>query len=330
MYRLILVPLDDSPFSARAIPLALRIARHTGGSIELVHVHERVVYGSGAPAADRLLDMDIRRDMREKLEALRDRVAAKAGLPVTASFLDGEIASALQAHVESRGIDLVVMTTHGRGGPSRAWLGSVADALVRRLRVPILLARSRTVGPVGVAAPPVRRVLVALDGSPIAEEVLERALALGTPNQTEYLLFRVVTPAAAVPLRYPGDPVGSVLAYPSEIGLATEAARNYLVGVAERIRRPGVPVNVRVAVHTQPARAIIDMAHEVDADLVALVTHGHGSLVRVLLGSVADKVIRGARVPTLVYRPEAVAAHSVVAASAADAAEGQRTLPAMA
>lgn len=329
MYRLILVPLDGSPFSARGIPLALRIARHTGGSLELAHVHERIDYGGGAPAADRQLDMHVRRDMREELEALRDRVGAKAGFPVTSTFLDGEIVSALEAHVEERGIDLVVMTTHGRGGASRAWLGGVADALVRRLPVPVLLARARTGGRGGVDAPPVRRVLVPLDGSPLAEEVLERALALGTPSQTEYLLFRVVRPTVAVPLAYPGDPVGGVLAYPSELESAKAAARDYLMRVAERIRRPGVPVNVRVAVHTQPARAIIDMAREVDADLIALSTHGHRALGRMLLGSVADKVIRGAPVPTLVYRPGAAAAESL-AAAALDAAAPRRSPPAMA
>ena len=313
MYRTILVPLDGSAFSERAIPLALRIARHTGAALELTHVHGHVTYGGSAPAPDRRLDTDIKQGMREELEALRDRVAAKAGLPVTASFLEGEVVPALQGHIESRGIDLVVMTTHGRGGVSRAWLGSVADALVRRLHVPVLLSRARTTGRGGVDAPPVRRVLVSLDGSPFAEQVLERALRLGTPNRTEYLLLRVVTPMPTVPLPYPG---GDAPIHESELQWQEHQAEGYLTAVAERIRRPGVPVNVRVVTHAQPARAILDVARERDADLIALSAHGHGALGRMMLGSVADKVIRGAAVPTLVYRPPAVTVDEIETRSA--------------
>ena len=308
MYRTILVPLDGSPFGERAIPLALRIARHTGAALELAHVHEHVTYGGMAPAADRRLDADVKQGMRKELEALRDRLAAKVGLPVTASFLEGEVVPALQAHVESRGIDLVVMTTHGRGGVSRAWLGSVADGLVRRLHIPVVFARPRTAGRGGVDAPPVRRVVVPLDGSPFAEEVLERALRLGTPNRTEYLLLRVVTPIPAVPLPYPG---GDTPVHESELEWQEQEAERYLTAVAERVRRPGVPVNVRVVTHAQPARAILDVARELDADLIALSAHGHGTLGRLLLGSVADKVIRGAAVPTLVYRPPALTVDEV-------------------
>lgn len=306
MYRMILVPLDGSRLGERAIPLALRIAHHTGASVEFAHVHERVVYGGGAPAAERRFDAEIKRSMREELEKLRDRMAARAGLPVTGSFLEGDIVPALQAHVEARGIDLVVMTTHGRGGLSRAWLGSVADALVRRLRVPVILARTRAVGRGGVDAPPFRRVLVPLDGSPLAEEVLERAVNLGSPNQTEYLLLRVVTPVPVVPLAYPDVTGGGAAVHERELASQEQEAHRYLATAAERVRRPGVPVNVRVEVHAQPARAILDVAREVDADLIALSTHGHGALKRVLIGSVADKVIRGAAVPTLVYRPASV------------------------
>ncbi len=306
MYRMILVPLDGSRLGERAIPLALRIAHHTGASVEFAHVHERVVYGGGAPAAERRFDAEIKRSMREELETLRDRMAARAGLPVTASFLEGDIVPALQAHVEARGIDLVVMTTHGRGGLNRAWLGSVADALVRRLRVPVILARSRAVGRGGVDAPPFHRVLVPLDGSPLAEEVLERAVNLGSPNHTEYLLVRVVAPIATVPLPYPGGPGADAPLDRSELEWQERGARDNLTAVAERVRRPGVPVNERVVVHAQPARAILDVAREVDADLIALSTHGHGALKRALIGSVADKVIRGAAVPTLVYRPASV------------------------
>lgn len=309
MYRVIMVPLDGSPFGERAIPLALRIARHTGASLELAHVFTSTPWTPDVPAADRLYTV-AKEGMREELDRLITRVATKGRVPVpvTVSLLEGEIVSALEAHVEARGVDLVVMTTHGRGGVSRAWLGSVADALVRRLRIPVLLARPGTVGRGGADAPPVRKVLVPLDGSPFAEGVLDRALALGTPFRTHYLLLRVVTPIPTVRLQHGGK--HARLDY-ADVEEQERQAQDYLAGVAERIRRPGTPVNIRTIVHRQPARAILNVARDSKPDLIALSAHGRGALGRIMLGSVADKVVRGAAVPTLVYRPVTAAVEDV-------------------
>lgn len=327
MHRIIVVPLDGSPFAERAIPLALRIARHTGASVDLAHVHEPVVYGGGAPVVDPRLDTEIKQGMHASLETLRDRVAKRASVPVTSTFIEGKIVPALQAHVESRGAGLVVMTTHGRGGLSRAWLGSVADALVRHLHVPVLLARQRSLGGGGADAPPVRRVLVPLDGSPRAEAVLEHALSLGSPSDTEYLLLRVVVPTEPVPIPYRGAPGSDAPPYRTELELREQEAQQYVASVAERVSRSAMSVHGRVVVHAYPARAILDIAREFDADLIALSAHGHHALGRLLLGSVADKVIRGATVPTLVYRPATIDAAGLGADSprAADTLAAQCT-----
>lgn len=304
MYRTILVPLDGSPFSERALPLALRVARHTGAAVDLAHVHDPSVFPHH--------DAEGKQVMHAALHRLRGRIAARAGLRVTAHFLEGEIVPALRDRIDEGGVDLVVMATHGRGGMSRAWLGSVADALVRELRVPLLLTRPRAPRRRAAAAPPSRRTLVPLDGSPEAEGVLAHAFALGAANQSEVLLLRIVTPLpialdlypdGAMPLGDGASPIGG-----ADIERQAREAERYLHSVAERVRRPGVPVNTHVLVNGQPARAILDFAHECDADLIALTTHGHGAFARLLLGSVADKVLRGATVPVLMYRPAAGAA----------------------
>jgi nucleotide-binding universal stress UspA family protein len=80
-------------------------------------------------------------------------------------------------------------------------------------------------------------------------------------------------------------------------------ARTYLGGVAERLRAQSLRVQTRVVVHMQPAVAILDQCLDLPSSMIALATHGRGGLSRALLGSVADKVIRGATTPVLVYRP---------------------------
>lgn len=300
MYRSILVPLDGSPVGERAIPIALRVARHAGAQVDLAHVHEAIVLGGGIPMIDTRLDTEVKNGMRTALERLRERIATRAGVTLTASFLEGEIVPELLAHVKAREIDLVVMTTHGRGGVSRVWLGSVADALVRQLRIPVLLGRRAAVVRGGAKAPPFRRVLVPLDGSAFAEDVLAHAVALGAPDHTEYLLLRVVTPLPTAPALFPNT-IGQF--DQSEFERQEREAATYLATLAEKMRRPGVLVTTRVVVQLQPARTTLEIAREWKADLIALATHGEGALTRLVFGSVADKIIRGATVPLLVVRP---------------------------
>lgn len=310
MYQTILVPLDGSPFGERAISLALRVARAAGATLELTHVREPFAASRAAATSARRGAGGAAASLT-MLAGLCARTEVAGGLTVTATLLEGEIASALQAHVEASASDLVVMTAHGHGGAGRAWLGSVAEALVHRLRVPVLLAWPRVVGHGRADAPPFRRILVPLDGSPLAEEVLDHAVAAGTWGHTEYLLLQVVTSGATG-----SEPHVAVVARTDDADLERRRldAMCYLAAVAERVRRPGVAVNVDVVVHARPARAILSVARTRDVELIALTTQGEGALAQPLAasvagdiaGSVADEVIRGAGVPTLLYRPATV------------------------
>lgn len=86
------------------------------------------------------------------------------------------------------------MTTHGRGPVSRLLLGSVADRLVREVPIPVLLVRPHEAAPDLASEPVLRHILVALDGSALAEQVLEPVVALGTLMQADYSLLRVYGP----------------------------------------------------------------------------------------------------------------------------------------
>ena len=208
------------------------------------------------------------------------------------------MAETIARHAEDNAFGLMVLATHGRGAVSRLWLGSVSDALVRRLTVPVLLIRPSE----EAVVPPVTRfkkVLVALDGSVESESALTSALVLADPKRTELVLVRVVTPVPIV--ADAGMPATPVV----DEGL-TEVLRSqaetYLAGVAARVRSPTVTVSTRVLSEPGVAHAILEEAALAGVEFIALATHGARGLRRMVLGSVADKVLRGADRPVLLTR----------------------------
>ncbi len=308
MYRSILLPLDGSSFAEEALPLAARLARGEGTELRLLHVIR------GAPDVDfksPVDDLAWRSEVREAASAaLGDRVARlrKEGISAHAEVREGPVVDQLLACAREHAVDLVVMTTHGAGGFRRWWLGSVAERLLRDGTVPLLLVRpwddtsDRSRG-----QPRFGRVLVPLDGSPESEAVLPHVAWLHEARDAELVLVRV-TPS---PLE-----VGSLYGVPS-VKVENEAhrwqresARSYLEEVAARMARDRgmageLPprMELRVVEASSAAEGILEAARVHGADLVALSTHGRSGLGRVVVGSVADKVIRGAAVPVLAVRP---------------------------
>ena len=141
-FAVIMVALDGSPFAERALPLATALARHAGkpAQIELVHVHDSGVYAANAPALDPGLENERAAEMSVDLEAVARRLAQDTTLHVTAATLRGrDVAQSLASHAAERGADLLVMTTHGRSGIKRAFLGSVAEQILRITQVPVLV-----------------------------------------------------------------------------------------------------------------------------------------------------------------------------------------------
>ena len=299
MYTKLLVPLDGSSHSERALPVAVALAHRSAAEVELVHVHELPTVPGLAPMYDTRFDVEMREEMRAELEATAERLRQTMDVPVRTTFLDGLVAPTLEAHAADHRPDLIVMTTHGRGGLSRLWLGSVADALVRRAGVPVLLVRGEE-PPAGDPAETVfQHVLVPLDGSPLAEAVLEHAMRLGAPSAMRYTLLSVVVPRLIAARPYPGmsTPVDR-----DDLEQRQYEAQTYLDRIAGELRRSAATVATRVVVHAQVAAGILEATAEERADLVALATHGRGAIPRLVLGSVADKVVRGAETSVLVLR----------------------------
>jgi nucleotide-binding universal stress UspA family protein len=305
MYRNLLIPLDGSPFGEHALTFACGIAERTGAALHLAHVHmlNDPIYMDGMTIIDVDLHSLAQEHERAYLERVRDGLLAAKELSITCTNLDGDgsVADTLARYAVANRIDLVVMTTHGRGGLARAWLGSVADALVRASPAPLLLLRPGEHAPEIAQTPLFKRILIPLDGSALSEQILAPALELGGLAQAEYVLLRAAEPFILVGYA----PLAQVSRL--DVKLTQEElaeAQRYLACVAERLGAEGRPTRTRALLTEQPAVAIQDEARLQDADLIAMTTHGRSGLARLLLGSVADKVLRGSTLPLLVQRPE--------------------------
>jgi len=313
MYRSIMIPLDGSPFGEQALPIALSIAQRSGAAIQLVHVRApRIpVYSiDGEPVYD-APDVTLQERDRAYLESLAQRLIDTWHLPITVTLLEGMINEALRDHVLLTEIDLVVMTTHGRGPLSRFWLGSVVDALVRQVPVPVLLVRPQEPAPDLAREQAFHHVLIPLDGSPLSKEVLERTITFGKMMPIEYTLFQAINPVIF------GYMPGTYAPALDEQTLEQWRAdgRASLEQVADHLRAEGLTVHTEVVID-QPAVAILDYVRHHNVDLIAMATHGRSEVSRLLLGSVADKIVRGSNVPVLLYRPQ----HTEALTTAHDAA----------
>jgi nucleotide-binding universal stress UspA family protein len=301
MYRSLLVPLDGSPSAEPALPVALSITRRAGATLNLVSVQVPFppVYGEGIARLDNPLEAEARQKARSYLGAVVQRISAVSPVPAAATLLDGPVAESLYRQATTTEVDLVVMTVIGAGPWTRLWLGSVADELVRRLPMPLLLLRPQEPAPEMGREPTIKYILLPLDGSEAAEQVVEPAAALGTLMQAEFTLLRVVNPVA--PLTDVGSGSPSQSSQTREEQLQAEA-QAYLDRVAEQLQARSLPVQTRVVVHEHPAVAILN-EHTHDIDLMAFTTRGHRALPWLFLVSTADKLLRGASTPVLVQRP---------------------------
>jgi nucleotide-binding universal stress UspA family protein len=299
--RRILVPLDGSSLAEQALPQAARLAVRDQAALHVVQVHVPVVHGEFPVLA--AADDALRAEEQRYLDSIARRLRERHGVEASTSLLRDPVQDALSDYSATKRIDLVVLTTHGRTGLRRAWLGSVADAMVRESVVPVLMVRPSAARKGARRAPTFTRILVPLDGSRSAEAILSHAVAIGAPDRGELVLIRVVHPVTIPVQRYADDDSATWPEAEVTERLVTEA-NAYLEAIAGRLRRrrPSMAVTIRVYVDRRPARAILRAATHFDARLVAMTTRGRGA-TRLLVGSIADKVLRAGSVPLLLYRP---------------------------
>jgi nucleotide-binding universal stress UspA family protein len=237
--------------------------------------------------------------LREYLEGASAKARGRApDVRVTAHIRVGRVSLAVQELAKELEADLLMLTTHGRGAFKRSWLGSVADQLLRRVEQPLLLLRHREDGRRRFDLDSVRHVLVPLDGSEAAECAVD-ALQLVLPRAggVRVTLAYVVEEGFPMPIQPPLLPAKSMR---EECEIQAEA---YLRRAAAKVDLKGVAiVETRVLFADNPGQGLLRFCDDAVVDLIAMSTHGAGGVSRFLLGSVADKVVRGATVPVLAVK----------------------------
>jgi len=309
MYTRILVPLDGSPRAERALPVAARIARASGGTIILATVVALPIrYESGDydPLSSETVDAECQ-DADMYLQQV-SQLPILAGVVTKSVVKMGSPAPSLLEAIASHEADLVAMTSHGRTGISRWALGSVTQHLVRYTEVPVLVLREQGSN-LAVPHPDIEhlfRVLVSLDGSPHAEVALvpamEMALSITEKNQAGLHLLLVIPPYEVDQANMPE-------------ALILDGAKAYLGEIAKRLQKeyPGVTVTWSVGVGLDVAATIIRVAENGEdvegagvfggCDVVALATHGRTGMARWALGSIAERVLYDTKLPILIVRP---------------------------
>ena len=293
MMKTILLPLDGSPLAERALIYATILARRSEAKIALVEAVRAHTF-PGVDPSDAQIELTRQAEMY--LQSIADRLAADGIDAEVHVYYDDPVHTILDAASRQRA-DLIVMSTHGRGGLSRILYGSVADQILRRARIPVLLVPSIVEhswpddGPLSL--------LVPLDGSELATEALQPARLLTELFAARLTLLRAIQP---VPRPLSGDGYAFV---PFDEEAEVAEAQRYLDDQATRLAGDAIRVETE-AVVGEPARIIGEVAREKDVDVVVMATHGHGGLSRVILGSVATATLRHTTAPLLLVRPAAV------------------------
>jgi nucleotide-binding universal stress UspA family protein len=310
-YRIV-VPLDGSRFGERALPTALALATRRDAALDLITV--AVPSSAPPPERDRAVTGDESRDRgKAQAEAYMENVTEAvrgSGYQGTLGrdvIAPGNAARSIVRYLAEVEADLVVMTTHGRGPLQRAWLGSTADGVIRRSPCPVLLLRPKDVGPDAEGAVPAvdlasrpdpwSSAVLPLDGSEAAERAFDALPALLADGAVVHLV-RVVPPFVAGGSPYLPHAVREA----QDHERVRKASAEYLERFRERVEAAGFEARIEVVTAGQPAVAILQKTEELGAGVIAMSTSGRGGAARLLLGSVADKVVRGAPCPVLLSR----------------------------
>jgi nucleotide-binding universal stress UspA family protein len=265
----ILVPCDGSSESESILPHLVPLARRWGNEVALLHV-------AAPDQASATPPMVIGRRCSElRAEGVNAWMEVREGAP----------AEQILAWAREKGADLIAMSTHGRGGLRRVVAGSVAEAVLRAAEVPVLAVRP------GVAPRQGSRILVALDGSALGEAVLRDAAALASNGAATLDLVRVALPVVQA---------GGLGEIPMLI--PSEDPRPYLEKAAARLAAVGVEARA-VPLEGRAATELLRYAGQSGAGLICMTTHGRTGLARLLMGSIAEEILRRADCPVWIRRP---------------------------
>jgi len=277
MLNKILVPLDGSGLAERALTYATALATASGAQLVLL----RAAMSHTLPGVD---SRERQAGAIQEAETYLERVAARVrekGFSCEAVVPHGHPKESIVDQARTRHADLIVMTTHGRTGPGRWILGSVAESVVASSPVPVLVQRAwqPLFGEPFWSEHP--ELLVTLDGSAFAETALEPAASLAEALHGKLVLVRVEDE-------------------PSDVG----AALQYLPLAQARLVAAHPTLSIDTDIRVGDASYGIEEAlAQRQAALVVMATHGRSGARRAIVGSIAGKILQNGSVPVVLLHP---------------------------
>jgi len=300
MYKVIMAPTEGSDSESAAVSTAVKLAQRFEADLRLVRVKSEPLIVETIAQMPVAQTEEMLREERvahlRNLEALGSECRALGEIRVMTALEDGPVAPVLRDYALKFNVDLIVMSSHARGGLRRITLGSVTDYLIRRTNIPVLVVRS-PVSFIGTSPQSISRIVVPLDGSELAEQILPDVAELALRLGSTVSLLHVLTPLSysQKEIMQPGLPW-----WDADIA----AADAYLTRAASLLAEDGLAVSKDVLLSDDIATAILDYSMRMRADIIALATSGIGGMSRFVFGTVADEVMRKSTTSVLVFHPK--------------------------
>ena len=288
----VLAALDFGEPSLEALRQARELAHGLGGTLAVCHVLPAARDLSLLfPQGGVIVEADQIAEVEQTRKALAEHARTELGLELTEVFVDrGKPYAEVVRRGESHGADFIVVGSHGRSGLSRVVLGSVAERVTRHAHCSVLVARNARKGGI---------VLAATDLSDPSLPAITAGAAAAKRSGARLVVVSALdwtSPAAIQGLGV----IGAVPALPPPA--LSQEVRGVLRSTLEQaMERLGAVGEARV-LEGSAASAIVACAEELGAELVVVATHGRTGLARLTLGSVAERVIRGASCSVLAVR----------------------------
>jgi nucleotide-binding universal stress UspA family protein len=296
----VLIATDFSPASDAALRYARALARTFGASLHVLHVVDNF-FLRPTPSDPHAMVVAKTRAVNERLTdedrgALRARVAVK---------VSDDAADAIVSYARAETIDAIVLGTHGRTGVSQLLVGSVAERVVRTSPCPVLTVRHpehEFVIPEGqeseAAMIVLKKILVATDFSEPSDAALSYGRELARTFKAQLVTVHVVD--NIMTRAYGGD--GFVFTDPDLQQDLEVAARRQVDALLSDEDREVLRAEPVILTSNAPAFALAEYAARNDVDLIVMGTHGRGAVAHLLMGSVAERVVRTAPCPVLTVR----------------------------
>jgi len=293
MYEKILVPLDGSATAEVVLPYTEELAGRLGSEVTLIYVgesaedqqyhHMHQFYVQGVVEVT-----------KRGIERYIEKASGRA-IKVESKVLVGDPAEEIVDYADKEDVGLIVMATHSRPVITRWALGSVAEKVARATKQPLALIRAKGTRPDVREKGILKKALVTLDGSKESEAVIPYIEELASKLKAEVILLQVLTPEYQIYYN---------IRQLEQLESLRASAKDYIEKMEAQLKQKGITVRseVREAGMGTAAEEIIKLADEIQADVVAMSTHGRSGVSRWAFGSVADKVLHAGNTPLLLVR----------------------------